>query len=189
MSQYGPLVRSALFEAGFVVLGVVLALGANEWRQDRADQVHARNALAAITEELVSNRDAAAASQAYHDGLMQLTFGGKPDGAPITPRDFPRGYVNPATLFDTAWTAARETGAFTNLDYATVLRLSRMYAQQDRYELQSRSVAQLLYSKLLEQGHEGVLDNAQNLGSLIATFAYRERELVAHYDTLLADLR
>ena len=44
-NRFRHLIGPALFEAAFVVLGVVLALAANEWRQNRAEAAEANTAL------------------------------------------------------------------------------------------------------------------------------------------------
>ena len=49
------LLTEALFEAFFVVLGVILALSANEWRQNQAAKAKAESALQEIHDELASN--------------------------------------------------------------------------------------------------------------------------------------
>lgn len=64
------MVSSALFEAFFVVLGVALALAANEWRQVRANQAHAVGAL--IYEQI------------FREGLASVAAAGKNLGAIIS---------------------------------------------------------------------------------------------------------
>ena len=49
------------------------------------------------------------------------------------------------------------------MEYSTVLELSRLYARQERYELQSTAVGQILYAELFRGGVEGVLENYANL--------------------------
>lgn len=79
-------IRSAFLEAMFVVLGVVLALAANEWRQGRADHRQSEQALASITEELKANREAIAASMEYHHGLMEMLTAKHEEGWAPQPR-------------------------------------------------------------------------------------------------------
>ncbi|HOX26068.1 MAG TPA: hypothetical protein PLL30_09105 [Candidatus Krumholzibacteria bacterium] len=182
------IVTTALFEAFFVVLGVVLALAANEWRQDRADRAHADRALAAIAEELRSNREGVLAAGEYHEERMSRIYGRGPQEPRLEARDFPRGFISPARVFRTAWDTAGETGALEHLDYAKVLALSRVYASQDRYEHQARTAGELIYAELFRGGTEAIVANQGNLAMVIGTFAYRERELVAEYDSLLVHL-
>ena len=100
------LLLSALAEASFVVFGVVLALLANEWRQEVANRQAGEAALASIFEELRQNRDAVAASYEYHNSLMATIGTALEEGEPLSGRDFPRGFVSTATTFKTAWEMA-----------------------------------------------------------------------------------
>lgn len=180
--------QKALFEAFFVVLAVALALAANEWRQARADRQQARSALASIVEELKSNRAAVESSRDYHRDRLQFIARLQRESAAPGPRDFPRGFVGPAQVFQTAWDAAGETGALAHMEYATVLELSRLYARQERYEIQAAAIGEVIYGELFRNGMAGVLENFANLSALIATFSYRETQLLERYDEMLTSL-
>lgn len=180
--------RSALFEATFVVLGVVLALAANEWRQSAARAERAERALAGIVDELRTNREAVESALGYHQGLTvtirELAAGsGTPDAS-----TFSRGFVAPAPVYATAWQSAAATGVLEDLDFGVVLDLSRLYAHQERYEVQARGVSSIIYGELYRGGTRAVVANYRNLASLIRSFAYRERELLDLYDRTLAEL-
>lgn len=181
-------ITAALFEAFFVVLAVALALAANEWRQGVADRRQASSALASIVEELQSNRTAVAEALTYHSGRLELLQELQREPRAPDPRAFPRGFVAPAQLFATAWASATATGALAHMDYDTVLELSRIYARQERYEQQARSVAEIIYGELFRHGVGGVVENLANLGTLISTFAYREQQLLEYYDQTLGGL-
>lgn len=180
--------RSALFEATFVVFGVVLALGANEWRQIRADQDLAEQALASIIEELVGNREALASSVEYHEGLIGLLSEEHEAGWAPEPRQFPRGFVSPARTARTAWESASETGALAKTEFPVVVELSGVYAVLDRYEAQARSIGELIYAELFSGGTDAIMRKHENLKSMIVALNYRERELLARFDATLASL-
>ena len=176
----------ALFEAAFVVLGVVLALAANEWREGRNERQRAAIASNAIAAELRSNRGAVAAAHAYHSALIDsLQVNGSPTWQP-SPRLFSRGFVAPAQLSSTAWQSAAATGAVEHMPYEAVLKLSQAYANQARYEHQAMNIGEVLYAELFRNGVQGVTSNYRNLGNLIGAFLYRERQLMAVYDSTLA---
>lgn len=179
--------RAALFEAAFVVLGVVLALAANEWREQRASAARADHALAGILEELEENRRSVASSLAYHQGILEAIDAAA--AASETPGigTFSRGFVSAANVYRTAWESASATGAFETMDFETVLSLSRAYAQQERYEHQAQGIAPLIYEDLYRGGTGAILANYSNLASLVRTLAYRERELLELYDETLAN--
>jgi hypothetical protein len=99
---------------------------------------------------------------------------------------FSRGFVSPAQLSSTAWQSAAATGVVEHMPYQTVLRLSQAYAHQARYEHQAQSIGQVIYGELYRTGVEGVTGNYRNLGNLIGSFLYRERQLTALYDSTLA---
>ncbi|MCG8456490.1 MAG: hypothetical protein MI919_09420 [Holophagales bacterium] len=176
----------ALYEALFVVLGVVLALGANEWQKSQADRRHARAALGSILEELRANHSNVKSSLEYHQGVLAaITEAGN---EPPTLSAFERGFVNPAQLYRNAWEAAVETDAANNMPYASLLLLSKLYADQDRYDSQQSMVGQIIYARLYEGGTRAVLENPRGLASLVSTFVYRETQLLASYDQVFSAL-
>ena len=182
-----------LLEAFIVVLGVVLALAVNEWREDYNRNQHAEIALEGIVSELDVNRKAIDSALTYHlqlgdtlrDFMRQASQGALPypDG-----RLFSKGYIAPATLLNTAWDAANATDAVTYMNYADVLMLSRIYEEQRNYEYQARLGGQLIYAKLFSEGHEGMVRNYANLSTIIATFWYIECGLLESYGQVLAQL-
>ena len=181
-----PSLRAALFEGAFVTLGVLLALLANEWAQSRASKKQAKTALAAITEELRSNRKAVAASLAYHEQLALTLRSGKQDqNWKPTPATFSRGFISPAETYHTAWDSASQTGAFAHLPYDKVLELSKVYALQENYREQARTSGQIIYAELYRGGMTSMIDNYRNLAIIIHTFTYRERQLLERYDEVL----
>jgi hypothetical protein len=185
--------RSILLEAFFVVLGIVLALGANEWRQTQIDERNARQALASIREEMEANRAAVVRSAEYHiqitDSISALTRRAGPGAVPLPDRSlFSRGFINPAPVVTTAWEAAGAVDAVRHMPYADVLIIARMYEQQDRYSTQSELAGGVIYNALFDRGFEGILRNQANLGSIIGGFWYRECQLLVAYDEALAKL-
>ena len=136
-----------LLEAFIVVLGVVLALAVNEWREHYNRNQHAETALEGILSELDVNRKAIDSALTYHlqladtlRGFMRQASQRRASTALPYPdaRLFSKGYIAPATLLTTAWDAANATDAVTYMNYADVLMLSRMYEKQRNYEDQAR---------------------------------------------------
>jgi hypothetical protein len=176
----------ALFEAAFVVLGVVLALAANEWREGRQERRRVTVATNAIATELRSNRSAVVEASAYHSMLLDSLRVRRPPSWRPSPYLFSRGFVSPAQVSATAWQSAAAAGVVEHMPYQTVLRLSQAYANQARYEHQALSIGEVIYAELYRNGVEGVTGNYRNLSNLIGSFLYRERQLVAVYDSTLA---
>lgn len=181
-----------VLEAFFVMLGVLLALIADEWRQNHDDKKRAERALISIVDELNLNRDAVAQSLDYHVKLTQQLrqFESEPghEQALADPRLFNKGFVHPAALIYTAWDSAQATDAVSHMPYERVLTLSGIYEQQHGYEAQSREVEQLIFGKLLNDGYESMLRNHANLLTVISTFWFRECQLLRTYDTVFERL-
>jgi hypothetical protein len=110
------------------------------------------------------------------------------EGVPPDMRMFDRGFVSPAPVASAAWQTASETGALEHLPHPLVLRLSRAYGPQARYERQTETVGGLLYGEMYRGGVTGIAENHRNLSHLIGAFLYRERQLLALYDSTLAVL-
>ena len=124
----------------------------------------------------------------YHFGLLEMLGGEHEEGWVPETRQFPRGFVFPARVSRTAWDSAAETGALSKTDFSTVVELSKIYAQQDRYEFQARSIGEVIYTEMFHGGAGAIADNYRNLASIINTFGYREKQILAKYDETLAAL-
>jgi hypothetical protein len=179
------MLKSAAFESSFVVLGVVLALAANEWRNDYQIRQETLKTLESIHRELAENRKLVAQSQDYHQSkLLKLN---KLESEPDI-REFEKGFISPARISDVAWRAASETGALKNVAYEELLNLSKLYKAQSDYVYQSKNIGNIIYQKLFDGGHQAMLGNYKNLSMIIATMSYREYELLQLYDSALPEL-
>lgn len=172
---------SGLFEGFFVVLGVILALGANQWREQRANRQRAEAALSAVLNEIDSNKRALQESFDYHSQSLTMIRERKQAGTPLNPGDFPKGFIGPAPVLEVAWEAANVTGALERLDLEVLISLGKLYAEQSHYVHQSKASGDLLYADLYQSGPGGVVDGSNDLTSLIGTFWYTEQKLVSTY--------
>ena len=180
--------KPVLLEAFFVVMGVVLALAANEWRQSLADDRRARTALGTIREEVAQNRRAVLEAVTYHLALSDSLRAFRPAAPGDAPSGalFSRGFVAPATVLSTAWQTATATDAISHMPYDTVLRVSRLYESQHSYTVQAEQVGSVIYGALFHDGYDAMRHRYPNLLSLVSTFWYRECQLLARYDETLA---
>merc|ERR1711969_512009 len=97
-------VAAILLEAAFVVLGVFLALVANDWRSERDAHDRAARARAGLIDEVRHNRGAFQESLASPSAPLDSLGARAQRGAPPpTPALFTRGFVHPATARSTAW--------------------------------------------------------------------------------------
>ena len=186
--------RPILLEAFFVVLGVLLALSGNEWRQDRINKNRAEAALDSIIEEISANQSMVHASIEYHSMLVDtltafmMVHGRDPSRHP-NPQLFSKGFTNPAPIVSRAWETAMATGVVEYMDYEDVLRVSQLYESQDGYEMQSQFVGQEIYSQIFQSGYLKIVQNYQNLNAIVGTYLYRECELAQAYAGFLPAYR
>ena len=181
----------ALFEATFVVFGVVLALLANNWWTHRSDLARADAALASIVAELEGNRDALVASSEYHGQVIQTIQASQAPGAePVTAANFEGGFIQPAKLLDTAWTAAAETDALRHLDFEVVKLCSSAYADAHYYKEQLVLASGPLYRDLYEIGAREIpVQKPHSIFALAASFYYQEQQLIASFSQTIDELR
>lgn len=184
-----------LLEAFFVVLGVVVALAANEAREYYNRLDHGEVALNSITRELEENRIAISEAITYHLQLSDTLGTFQPalvsDGSKASYPDariFSKGFIAPAALLSTAWEAANATDALRVMNYEKVLLLSRIYESQEEYMYQSQQSGDLIFNKLFNEGYLGMLKNYQNLSTLISSFWYQECGLLSSYNKLILEL-
>ena len=180
--------RSAFFEAVFVVFGVVLALSANEWRQNVKAQELAQSALDSMKLELQTNLELVIASRSYHENQAEKLQGMITQDMKPSMRDFPQGFIHPAWVTDTAWEVAKETGVLSDLDYQRILDLSATYDRLDRYVKQGDAVGQQIYRIMLEEGPDSILAKPAHLVTILYTFLYREMQLQEDLQALLSRL-
>lgn len=183
-----PAIRLApiLLEAGFVVLGVFLALVANEWRSDVNARERAAHARAGVIEEIRMNRAAVQEMVDYHARLIDTLRALPADGPAPSPRVFNRGFANAATLRSTAWDAANATDAVSHMAFADVLAFSELYAEQVQYERVAREVGGIIFGEIFERGTFGVAQKYRSLSDINGSLLYMESGLVTAYDSVLA---
>ena len=180
--RWRKLVGPALFEAAFVVLGVVLALAANEWREARLHRAEGESARTAIANELRENRRLLDSSRTYHRQVMGGVFSAPP-ATTFTVQHFSGGFIQPAQVSTTAWEVASETGALAHMPYQEVLAISQVVALERRYDAMALSTGQLLYGELYRVGPNGVAANGRNLASILGAFSYREEQVIKMIDS------
>jgi hypothetical protein len=117
-----------LFEAVSIVFAVLLALGVDQWREERSQQKLAERARAAIVAEIRANRDQLREVRARNQrnmGLMAADFTA-PDSTPTQLR----GNMSWAQLSTAAWQTAQGAQATQRFDYDWLIRVARIYEGQ-----------------------------------------------------------
>jgi len=180
-----------VFEAGLIVLSILLALAVNQWQDARRERRLAGQAIASFRREITLNRNRLRELAPYHehirDEMQQL------DAAHAVNRfsDLEkiqgfRGF-RPAFLLETAWRTAIATGALTHIDYPTATALSTTYTLQERIDEMNRATLPTMMSG-------GALSDAQAAGTLrqgafyLQDIAGLEREVLRTYDEMLTEL-
>lgn len=134
--------RTLVFEVFVVVLGVTLALGANELRQHFVDQREERVALRGIAGEMQHNCDRLTRTQEYHtrvlaelDSVRAANPGFGESDAAESLRELPswRGY-NPAFVTTAAYETAQAKGVLALFPYEQALGLGRYYTLVEMYQ-------------------------------------------------------
>lgn len=147
-----------LLEVALIVLGVSLALGANEVREWRSNRQLAQQALASIHDEIARNRAELAEILPVMAQVSDSLYAQR--ARMRTSDDFwnASGRGMPMVIPEaTMWIAAAETDALAPLDYETVATLSRLYTYQDAYRelthhMMERVYAPELYNEATFQG-------------------------------------
>ncbi|NND71290.1 MAG: hypothetical protein HKN43_06905 [Rhodothermales bacterium] len=172
-------------EAFFVVLGVVLALAANEWRQAQNEQERTAQAVAAINDEILINQENILSSLTYHisisDSLQTLVVRQRQEGRRILPSPglFSRGFIHPSEILTISYDLAIATDAIGNMDYEDALAYARIYDKYEAYQMQQNRVSEQLYTRMFDNGVEGIIDNFENLATIIGTFYFVECEMLS----------
>ncbi len=177
-----------MFEAAFVVLGVVLALAANEWREARQHRAQGNSARTAIANELRENRRLLDSARSYHRRVMGSIFSAPPGTVFSVQQHFSGGFMQPAQVSTTAWDVASETGALSYMPYQEVLAISQVIAVERRYDAMALSTGQLIYAELYKLGPTGMAANARNLASILGAFSYREEQVINMIDSTVKRL-
>ena len=170
-----------------VVLGAMLALAADEWRETRQRRERVRVALAGIRDELRANAQRVDSARARHLRVVDTLQKLQASGALPPPQVWANGMWNPASVTSAAWDAARETGALADMPMETVLQLARVYHSQDDYSRLSDGLGVDIMNDVRQLGMEAVLrDRYVQFIPIAIDASNRERALLRRYGQVLA---
>ena len=182
---FRPIVRDLVL----LLAGALLAVGADQWREARAERRRMSMAIASIRVELIDNL-ARVESARVHHLLMADTLGAYlRRREPPPQRVYFGGMLRPAPVLSTAWQTAREIGALSELPYALVLRLAPVYESQDNYRSLGESLAHGVMLEMQRRGATAVFrDGFANFIMVEQDFANREAVLARSYRRAVAAL-
>ena len=182
-------VRGPLRDILLVLLGGMVALVGDTWRDSRQRDRRVAGALASIRAELVANAENVGSARARHLRVVDtlryyIARHAVPDSTVYL-----GGVFNPGNVTSTAWQSARETGVLADMDYRIVLAVAPAYETQERYRALGEAVNQSIIIDMRREGLTTVFrDRFAQFIPLASDFANRERTLADLYRATLAHL-
>ena len=150
-------------EALLVVLSVLLALGLNSWRENRSNEELAERALKSVVDEYSTNCSRISDFQEYHKEVA--TGERESEGLQI------------GLIQNSAWDAARSTGAIAFIDYETASVIEQIYVVQGDHRSLFQSYIEALLTKV---GREDSPDQVHGALDVVTI-----RELVRIQESLI----
>ena len=130
-----------IIESILIVLSILVALGLDGWRENRADEEFVRTALSNFLIEIQQNQIRVADAAPFNQGLRQVLNRHYVADDIASVEEFVSMVesFSPAAPQSTAWDTALATGSLAKMDYNLVTALSLTYSLQDRYDLTARA--------------------------------------------------
>jgi hypothetical protein len=172
-------------EAFSVMLAVLIALGVDEWRENRANQELAATAQANILEEIEGNRDELAGVGDLNTALLER-IAGYIEGAESTAADSLSVEFEFALLSTAAWQTAQVTRAAHFLDFDWMSRVARLYNLQELYDRSQTAVVE--HMSLGEVPDEELPQFLRTLQARVALVTTLHNGLAQEYADLLAGI-
>jgi hypothetical protein len=173
-----------ILEAAMVVFAVVVALGVDEWRENRQNAELANRALAGIAAEIESNRKELAENEVANQALLARVQEAASDS--VLPDSLGINFEY-SLISSSAWETAQVTRATQFIPLERVQTLAKVYGLQTLFQASQDKVMDFILSvgEIADREPEriphlilGPLGSAVGMGGL----------LVQVYDTTLARL-
>ncbi len=126
--------KTIIIEFFSIVLGVLLALGVNQWRENANNEERAEAALVNIKNEIESNKKTL---QIIYENNRQTLEAINKNAAEN--EDSEHTYIPGIQLSNIAWTTMLNTGITNYIDYDLMLQLSATYSIHDVYKQTAKS--------------------------------------------------
>ncbi|MEO1368486.1 MAG: hypothetical protein AAFX50_15035 [Acidobacteriota bacterium] len=173
-------------EATWVMLAVLLAFAADQWREGQGHKKLADRALRGIVEEIRANRGTVSYFLPRHEALRANLPDRPEDWTPPAFEDEENRF-DPIVLRDTAWRTALETNALVHIDYQTVRLLTDAYTFQEAYAELTRDLLRTSFD--LDRHDPSRLEaNFEATRFFLYIFVENEKALLQTYDRVLAEL-
>jgi len=129
-----------LFESALITVSILLALGLDEWREDRQNEQTVEQAMSNFLREIKQNKARVDDAAPFNKGLRDVLSRRYKDGDITSTTEFidiVESY-SPVVLQSTAWETALATGSVTKMNYSLVSAMSLTYGLQARYQEAAR---------------------------------------------------
>ena len=182
-----------LLEVFFIMLGVMVALAGNEWRENRALAKRTNAALENIRLEILRNQQTVQLRLPYHKAMSdsihanyrivrEIYF----ENVDVARLGMARGLFF-ESLYNAAWQTALTSQILPNVDYETLTLLATIYQTQDELKEVENQFSSILF--LPANMEKGKAYNALRLSEpFINGVVKHEGELLSIYDTALRRL-
>ena len=141
-----------LLEVFLIILGVMVALGANEWREARAIAKRTDLALENIRREIERNYETMQLRAPYHEAMRDSIHTNYPkikdaafEDLNVASLGLRRGPFFPL-LYNTAWQTALNSQILPHVDYETLSLLSSIYQIQEDLKATEEQFSTILFS-------------------------------------------
>lgn len=130
-----------MIESALIVVSILVALGLDEWRDNRQDEELVRFALSNFLSEMQQNKLLVEDSVPFNQGLRSVLSRHYDDNDIASVDDFVTMVESftPSNLNSAAWETALATGSLAKMEYKIVSTLSVTYNLQNRYLVASRA--------------------------------------------------
>ncbi len=137
-------VKSTIVEITSIVAGVLLALAANEWNENRVNKARANEALINITQEIQSNTKLLKFVNENNKKITDFILSNnETDRSSETPTE---NFIPALQIQDTAWKTLLSTGISQHIDYDLLYQVSSTYSLQNIYKSLSYQLVQNMMS-------------------------------------------
>lgn len=130
-----------IFESALIVVSILVALGLDEWREDREVEDMIQHALSSFAIEIQQNKARVEDAAPFNQGLKDVLASHYVDNDINSVDEFVSMVesYSPVVLHSTAWETALATGSLAKMKYELVSALSMTYSLQTRYALANRA--------------------------------------------------
>ena len=137
-----------IFESALITVSILLALGLDEWRENRESEATIRQAMSNFLSEIRQNKASVEDAAPFNQGLHDVVDQRYKNGDIQSMSDFINimDSYSPVVVRSTAWETALATGSLAKMDYGLVSALSLTYGLQSRYEQTNRGAISRLTS-------------------------------------------